>query len=58
MGTQNVHFRAKIQTPPSSDSRSVETRTNSEKTKTISITTISRLPSHPCTFGKIRFGGI
>ena len=47
-----LFFGAKIQTPPSSDGCCAETRTNSGKTKTTGLTTISRLPSHT------RFGGI
>ena len=47
LGARNVHFKAKIQTPPSSDGRCAETRRNSGKTKTTGIITISSLPSHP-----------
>ena len=38
-GAQNVHILAKIQTPPFSDGRCIETRRNSGKTKTSGITT-------------------
>jgi len=43
---QNVHFGAKIQTPPSSDGRCAEMRRNSG-TKTTGIITISSISSHP-----------
>ena len=46
-GAQNVHFWAKIQTPPSSNGSSAETRRNSGKAKTTDISTISKLPSNP-----------
>jgi len=53
-GYKTSIFWTKIQTLPSSDGRYAGKR-NSGKTKTIGITTISRLTTFTSTFGEIRF---